>query len=260
MNAQFRMGEGSEAAHWYKPGDPPQAAYEILGLNGKWRATNVGDARKFGLVPSVTTIIKGAARPGLERWQRRQAILSALTHPKAGEVKDAEELMLLIEADAAEQAKAAAARGTRIHAAVEAHYAGGDFPIELTEHVAAIRQAISSIHAPASDWQSEVIVASDLGYGGRIDLVANVGDGIVIDLKGQEFETYDGAKTWPEYGMQLAACREAANLPRAKCWNVIFSRTIPDLVKAVRWGEDDLARSWSAFYALLEYHRAMNRL
>lgn len=260
MMPQFRIGEGSEAAHWYKPGDPPQCAYEILGANGNWRPTTVGDARKHGLVPSVTTIIRCAAKPGLEKWKRQQAILSALTHPRAGEIKDAAELMRVIEEDSAEQAKQAAARGTRIHAAVEAFYGGGDVPLELTEAVDAIRLAINGIHPRLSDWTSEVIACSDLGYAGRVDLFCDVGPGYIVDLKGQEFESEADARTWPEYALQLAAYREALNRPRAECWNVIFSRTCPDRVKAVRWGGDDLTRGWQAFYALLEYHRVTNRL
>lgn len=258
--AKFRMGEGSEAAHWYLPGEYPQCAYEILGVNGQWRSTNVGDARKYGLVPSVTTILRCASKPGLEKWRREQAILSALTHPLAGEIKDAEELMRVIEEDSAQQAKQAAARGTKIHAAVEAFYAGGDVPLELTESVSAIREAISGIHAPAQDWTPEVLATSDLGYGGRIDLVCDVGQGIVVDLKGQAFEHESDAKAWPEYALQLAAYREAIGRPQAQCWNVIFSRTHPDRVKAIRWGGDELTRGWRAFYALLEYHRIVNRL
>lgn len=259
MNPQFRIGESSEGAHWYKPGDPPQCAYEILGANGNWRPTMVGDARKFGLVPSVTTIIKCAAKPGLEKWKRRQVLLSAMTHPLAGEVKDVEELVRMIEEDAARQAKEAASRGTRIHAAVEAYYAGGDVQDDLKEHVYHIARTIAAIHA-GDDWRTEVIACSDLGFAGRIDLFCDVGNGILIDLKGQAFEDEKDARTWPEFALQLAAYREALGCPRAECWNVLFSRTCPDRVKAVRCGGEDLDRGWRAFYALLEYHRVTNRL
>ena len=55
------MKKESESEHWYnKTGE---AAYTIVGSNGKERNTNLRDARKHGYVPSVTTILGVAAKP-----------------------------------------------------------------------------------------------------------------------------------------------------------------------------------------------------
>ena len=70
----------SESGHWYdKNGNP---AYEIIGANGKQRNTTLRDAKKLGLLPSVTTVIGAVAKPGLNRWLQEQAILAALTLPR----------------------------------------------------------------------------------------------------------------------------------------------------------------------------------
>ena len=53
----------SESGHWYD--DQGNPAYEIIGANGKQRNTTLRDAKKLGLLPSVTTVLGVAAKPGL---------------------------------------------------------------------------------------------------------------------------------------------------------------------------------------------------
>ena len=71
------MGYAKESGHWYEMDGTPR--YRIVGKNGKERNTTLADARKLDLLPSVTTIMKEAAKPGLERWKGDQLLLSALT-------------------------------------------------------------------------------------------------------------------------------------------------------------------------------------
>ena len=76
----------AESGHWYgRNGEP---AYTIVGANGKARPTTLRDARKLNLVPSVTTIIKVASQPGLDRWKQEQVLLAALTLPKVNDESD----------------------------------------------------------------------------------------------------------------------------------------------------------------------------
>ena len=62
------MTVATEAGHWYKRDGA--TAYTIEGANGKVRNTTLRDARKHGLLPSVTTIMRVAASPALEKWKR----------------------------------------------------------------------------------------------------------------------------------------------------------------------------------------------
>ena len=67
----------AESGHWYtREGEP---MYTIIGANGKERNTTLRDAKKEGLVPSVTTILSMIAKPSLENWKIDQALNSALT-------------------------------------------------------------------------------------------------------------------------------------------------------------------------------------
>ena len=55
----------SESGHWYtKDGTP---AYTTMGKTGE-RNTTLRDARKLGLLPSVTTIIGQLSKTGLNTW------------------------------------------------------------------------------------------------------------------------------------------------------------------------------------------------
>ena len=72
--------KNSESSHWYtKTGD---SAYQVEAKNGQMRATTLRDAKKLGLVPSVTTILGVAAKPALNTWLQTQVLLSALTLPR----------------------------------------------------------------------------------------------------------------------------------------------------------------------------------
>ena len=67
----------SEAGHWYTLEGKPQ--YTVIGKNKKERNTTLRDARQLNLVPSVTTILDVAAKPGLVNWLINQGIHAART-------------------------------------------------------------------------------------------------------------------------------------------------------------------------------------
>ena len=64
----------SESSHWYTREGAPK--YTVEAKNGNLRNTTLADARKMNLVPSVTTIIGCAAKPGLEAWKLNQMMLA----------------------------------------------------------------------------------------------------------------------------------------------------------------------------------------
>jgi hypothetical protein len=257
---EVRAGEGSEGGHWYMPGPPVQCAYEILGVNGKWRATHLGDARKFGWFPGASSIVRIEAAPQLERWKIRQAVLSALTHPKVGEIKDAEELFLMIERDSHEQVKQAAARGTAIHKAIENFIAEGVVDPQYEPYITAVRRelfllsGVDDRHA----WRTEVAVTHPYGFGGRIDLVSEE-LGWTVDLKGKEFGVDDEIKGYPEQCRQLAAYREA-KVRTSRTANIYISRNHPGLVRAFEWSEEESAKAWKEFCVLLTFWQLKNNM
>jgi len=78
----------------------------------------VRDARKLGLLPSVTNVLSVINKPELVEWKMTQAVLAALTLPRM----DGEDLGVFakrVVEDAQSQVKGAAEFGSAFHAGAE---------------------------------------------------------------------------------------------------------------------------------------------
>lgn len=241
----------AESTHWYSRSGEP--AYEVEGKTGR-RPTTLRDARKLGLVPSVTTIIKSASAPALELWKAKQVMLAAMTLPRNPDESD-DSFCARVMHDSKEQARKAAARGTAIHAAIQGQYEG-EIPDEADWPF--VKGCVEAIHAHCEDWPwcAESSFAHPLGFGGKCDLSSK---GWVIDFKTKEFAADADLSTWDEHAMQLAAYREGLGLHKARCAIVYVSTTTPGLAKVLEIPEDELARGWTMFNALLHYWSAKNK-
>lgn len=252
MSLIAKQPHSSESTHWYtRDGDP---MYTVPSKkDGTPRNTTLRDARERNLVPSVTTILNIAAKPGLNVWLQEQAILAALTLPRGEEEAESAWLKRVVQ-DSKAQARDAADLGTEIHAAIQGFYEGqkaSSFPI----HVQTCTKAIES-HYGAKKWIAERAFAHEMGFGGKVDMHT---DGIVIDIKTKDFD--DPAKVigYDEHLMQLAAYRVGLGMPEARCANVFVSRTNADLAVVKEWAEEDLARGWLMFTALLSFWQYKNQ-
>jgi hypothetical protein len=234
----------TDSGHWYRANGEP--CYTIIGGNGKERNTTLRDARKLGLYPSVTTIIKTAAAPGLEIWKQQQVMMAALTITRRQDELEHEWLKRII-ADSTEQARASAKRGQRIHAAIEKHYRGEPPDEEFWPWIQVVKKALGehqSFHAERS-------FAHTLGFGGRLDLHNGTW---LIDIK-----TKDGvekAEQYDENFMQLAAYRRGMNLAvTTRCANLFVDRKIAS-VRLCEATEADMQRGWDMFRHLHAHWQA----
>jgi hypothetical protein len=243
----------SESLHWYRRDGTPQ--YSVEAAKGGMRATTLRDARKMNLVPSVTTILKSAASPGLEAWKLNQMLLAALTLPRV-DGESEESFVTRVVADSKEHAKMAAERGTRVHAAVEKHYEGV-VDEEMSDYQLGVSKSIREAFGDLA-FLPEKAFAHELGFGGKVDLHA---PGVVLDIKSKEFtsKTLDKVEAYDEHMMQLAAYRVGLGMPEARCANVFASVTEPGLCKVVEWSQEDLSRGWTMFESLLKYWQAKNQ-
>jgi hypothetical protein len=236
----------AESTHWYtRTGDP---MYTVPSKrDGSQRPTTLRDARERNLVPSVTTILNIAAKPGLNVWLQEQAILAALTLPRYENELESVWLKRVVQ-DSKSQAREAADLGTEIHTAVQGFYEGkraSAFPI----HVQTCTKAIEGRYG-ARNWVAERAFAHEMGFGGKVDLHS---EGIVIDIKTKDFSDPSKVVPYDEHLMQLAAYRVGLGMPEARCANVFISRTNPDLAVVTEWAEEDLQRGWKMFTALLSF-------
>lgn len=244
----------SESLHWYRRDGTPQ--YTVEAAKGGQRATTLRDARKMNLVPSVTTIMSCAAKPGLEAWKLNQMLLAALTLPRAPEETE-ESYVNRIVSDSKEQAKQAAERGTRIHEAVESFYEG-ILIADMAEYQLGVGEEIKNKYG-LDDFQAEKAFAHELGFGGKVDLHSRAyKDGLVLDVKSKEFTDPTKVEAYDEHLMQLSAYRVGLGLPKAECANVFVSVTEPGLVVIKEWSQEELERGWTMFSSLLAYWQAKN--
>jgi hypothetical protein len=234
-----------ESTHWYDQEGLP--AYTVIGKNGKERPTTLRDARQMDLVPSVTTIIRVAAAPGLENWKIDQALLSALTLPK-NEEESLDNFMRRAKRDAKEQAIQAAAKGTQIHANIEAGFESG---VE-TDSYLAVRDTLNELF-PSNNWVAEDSFCSPLGYGGKIDLYSE--QGVFVDFKTKEnIEGKDPSKlVYDEHGMQLSAYAQGMEVNSPERVSVFIDRNNPKIVLAHVWDRDTHNKHLEMFRSLLNY-------
>ena len=254
MTDKITIARPAESAHWYAQDGSPQ--YERTAKNGNQRATNLADARKENLVPSVTTILKVAARPSLEIWIQNQILLAALTLPRLENEPEEAWIKRVVE-DSKQHAKQSAEFGTQVHSAAQGYYEGESIPIGMETYtlpaISAIREKYGS-----PIWKSERSFAHPLGFGGKTDLSA---PGVVIDFKTKAFAEADIKKglSYDEHIMQLAAYRVGLGLEGAVCSNVFISTTTPRLVHIDEYEPNDLLRAWEMFLNLLNFWKLKNK-
>lgn len=262
------MIQTAESSHWYRRDGTPCYGVECKSKPGEMRNTTLADARKMGLVPSVTTIDKMVANKGLERWKQEQLLLSALTTSRIM-VRDNGidrleydcEFVSRIVEDATAYTKQAADLGTEIHAAVEAYLSAAEYDNRHDAYVRSFRGAWEEFcekNRVVMYW-CEVPFACPLGFGGRIDLDVMCDDSIWrIDLKtgktapGKKFSGY---RSWLR---QLAAYAYGTNGADAKVANIVLSTSEPGRVEFIDWTEER-DQGWLEFQAAFTLWKGENK-
>jgi hypothetical protein len=243
-----------ETGHWYSRDSRP--CYQVRSKSGSMRGTTLADAKKLLLVPSVTTITSIVAKPALTNWLIEQAIHAALTMPR-GSMSEPD-YITAIKTDGRASAKAAAEEGDRIHNACEAHFKRETYDGKYAKHVQTVAGVLSDLFPEVYDWRAEDSFASELGYGGRVDL-HSPSTGIVVDFKTKDGDFSDGKRLAYDQDVQLAAYQRGLKLPRNKCANLFVSRTHPGKVASHVWTTEAIDRAWDEFVCILALWKAQKK-
>ena len=216
-------------SHWYRA--TGEAVHKVPTQSGGTRPTNIRDAMREHLLPSVTNILGVVAKPQLETWKLNQVALAALKNPKQPGEGDEYWMRRIVEASK-DTTVEAADLGSRIHEALEFATQGQPFDESLKVHVQPVVEWITSTGIKIVE-REIVLVNPDEGYAGRCDVLFRFGKSGVgsIDFKtrktvrGKEVTPYDGQ------GAQLAAYAAAyfgvEALPKCLLANVFISTTEP---------------------------------
>jgi len=243
-----------ENGHWYtKTGTP---AYTTIGKTGE-RPTTLRDARKLGLLPSVTTINGMLSKAGLDTWKQQQVLLAALTLPRLPDEPESEWLSRVMQ-DSKATGREAAERGTAIHAVIEAYFDQVYMP-EKPAYLDSIDKALEKAFG-SQLWLSERSFGHPLGFGGKCDLMAKPvngkGDGFVVDFKTKDTDL-DKVDVYFEHEMQLAAYREGLGVPAARC-AIVFVNGTTNQVKLIEIEDQKLQNGWECFQHLLRVYQIKN--
>ena len=244
----------AESGHWYtKDGTP---AYTTIGKTGE-RATTLRDARKLGLLPSVTTINGMLSKAGLNSWLQQQVLLAALTLPRLPDEPEADWLARVMQ-DSKSTGREAAERGTAIHAIIQGYFEQMYMP-EKPAYLENIDKALADAFGN-QPWISEKSFGHPLGFGGKVDLMAKPingqGTGFVCDFKTKETDL-DKVDVYFEHEMQLAAYREGLGMPTARC-AIVFVNALTNQVRLIEIEQDRLQKGWECFEHLLRVYQIKN--
>lgn len=247
----------SESSHWYKQDGTP--CYTVERSDGKgFRNTTLRDAKKLGLLPSVTTILSVAAKPGLQNWLQQQAILAALTLPR-NEGESEKDYLDRVLTDSKAQGRDAADRGTQIHGILEAFFS----QVLLPETPHYCHNAENALKAAFGNrkWICEQSGSHELGFAGKVDLHA-VGDKdikpVVLDFKTKEV-ALDKVVPYEDHIMQIAAYRELLGLSEARC-AIMFINGLTNEIKLCEIEEEELQKGLKCFFHLLRYYQIKSGL
>ena len=226
--------------------------HSVLSLKGEPRPTTVRDARKLGLLPSVTNVLGVINRPELVEWKMTQAVLAALTLPRlAGESEDA--FARRVVEDSQGQVRSAADFGTAFHAGAE--QVAKSLEVDQAGPYAGwlnLHRDWFQANCVRLVWTERVLVNTGLGYAGTADLlVEHRAHGLtLVDYKTQGIKRGAKPRAYSSWCLQLAAYRRAIGKPMA-CLSVIVNSTEAAAPVEHLWSEEELRAGWESFEAAM---------
>ena len=252
------MAHIAESCHFYDgiTGDP---RYTVPNKSkpGEDRPTTLRDAKQFGYVPSVTTILQILDKPQLNRWKQEQVLYASLTMPK-GNFTDEQWINAIIE-DSKAQSRQAMDLGTEVHAQVQGAYEGIAPAPEYAIYVEAVRNCIKNEWKDYgyNSWIPESSFAHPLRYGGKVDLHNSIA---IIDFKTTSLNGEKLKKAgYDEHALQLAAYRLGLKLERASLCNVYISTSVPGEVYLKIWSDEEALWATKSWLALLEFWKTAKK-
>jgi len=237
-----------DSAHWYQRDGKP--LHTVLSAKGEPRPTTLRDARKLGLLPSVTNIIGVIAKPELTAWLQEQAVIAALTLPRLPDEPEDAFAKRVVE-DSLTTRDGAAEFGTAFHNGAEriARTLEVDPKHPAADWLAHYRVWYQG-NAATLNWTEKVLVNHSLGYAGTADLFINhaVHGPTLVDLKTMKIKPGAKAAPYKSWCYQLAAYRKAMG-QRVKCMNLIVNSCEASPPIEHVWSEAEMELGEAAFEA-----------
>ncbi len=240
--------------HWYtKAGE---SCHEVPNKSsGGMRATTLTDARKLGLVPSVTTIMDIQSKPALIAWIQNQLLDAVIDKPFDVYKWTEEEYKRQMIEQSRKVGRDAADKGNYVHDLMDKYFKTG---VKDEVYVPPILALLDS-EFPGVEWISEEGFAHESGFGGRVDLHSKTHN-IIVDFKTKDKEDIKAVKAYDDHKVQLSAYQMGLRLPDStKRYNLFTSvakgfEGSSNLVEA-----KDFEQPRDIFTALLDLWKVKNK-
>lgn len=243
----------SASAHWYDPATKSALHTIIAKGTGLPRQTTLADARKLGLVPSVSTILRVIDKPALNSWLREQAVLAALTTPRVeGEDLDAF-VSRVLSVDAEQEAQKARDFGILIHDQISDSLNGRPIAPGTEDFIEPVLAILKDFGRVVS---TERIVFG-IGYAGTLDALFESNYITIIDIKTTRKVPKTGS--YNEHCYQTAAYAKAVGNTgnkRIQTANLYVSSTEPG--ECCVYVQEDWNKSREAFNHILQFWKIAN--
>jgi len=242
------------SAHWYTRDGRP--CHEVPNASkGGMRPATLRDARKLGLLPSVTSVQQVLSKPGLVRWQQEQAILAALTLPRQGN-ESLDDYALRVIEDMRAHPRQAADLGTQINRICDNWYhRNAEAPPELNPYLDGYKSALQTNSASVL-WADRVLVGCD--YAGTVDQfwhVSQIGR-VLVDIKTTTIGA--GFKPYPEWCEQTSAYADLLD-EDVRTANLIFDKAHPEREPIFHlWKREEQSAGLEIFRASLTIWKLRN--
>lgn len=245
------------ANHYYDLDGKPR--YEVTGVNGKLRPTNVTDAKKLGLVPSVTTVLDQLSKPNLINWIQEQLLDASILKPyKPEDWENVQAYKDFLTTESRRIGKEASQKGTLIHDAIEQYFLTGKKDKKYRVYIESVIECLNDEFSSDVIWISEESFASSYGFGGKVDLHSK-SHNIIVDFKTKDKENIKAIKAYDEQKMQLSAYHMGLQLPMcARRFNLFISTAKGHEGEYNLVESEDYFKPWNMFYHLLEFWKERN--
>jgi len=263
-----------ESSHYYTRAGEPRHT-QACGPNAKntTRATNIKDARKQELLPSVSACTKILSAPALDYYKSQQMAQACFNSPP-GSGEPFDDYFRSMAEESGKDAGGAAAIGTQVHAALESYYAEpltygetlidvNGVPFSSNEFVLPTARAIEKLGIEIMHAE-RVVVNNPYGYAGTADIIFKSPTSYgVLDFKTKRTKPGKEVEPTEPQPLQIAAYIAAFwgtsyDYPigeKAIGYNVYISTTEPGRVDVVKWDYEQLKESWTMFKHCLALFR-----
>lgn len=239
----------TEGTHWYTANGEPVHTRPNKDGQGE-HSTNLVDARKLRLFPSVTNVLGILGKPGLEKWKVKQILLAMMRWPKKDDEATEPYFDRVID-EAFKQVDDAQDTGKGMHASMMAALQGRSIDEQYRPYVDKVF-AFFDREGIECQTSEQTIVNHEFGFAGTMDFGGMMRDmPLVLDWKTRK--TLPG-KPIISYEVQPMQVASYGATYWAMRWNegvlggnIYISSTEPGRIELIPYSVERMRMEWESF-------------